>query len=123
MAVFQVNLGYVVSTLALFLQLFRKRTFGAEQDFLWAVCPSSYPTNSVEALKETQSTEPNQYHGLILSSTGLLTERVLLPVCQLFTANTKSAFQLQYRLMTNVSLKRVSVIVVVLCGDLMRLTD
>jgi len=29
-------------------------------------CPSGYQTKSVEALKETQSTDPNQWHAFIL---------------------------------------------------------
>jgi len=29
---------------------------------LWARCPSHHPMNSVEALKEAQSTDPNQWH-------------------------------------------------------------
>ena len=31
-------------------------------------CPSCHPTSSVKALKETQSTDPNQWPGLVLSS-------------------------------------------------------
>jgi len=36
-----------------------------------AGCPSRHPTNSVKALKETQSSDPNQWPGLILG----------LPIC------------------------------------------
>jgi len=41
-----------------------------------ARCPSCHPTNSVNVLKENHSTNPNQWPGLILSSsaTGLPTE-------------------------------------------------
>jgi len=48
--------------------------------FLWARCPSCHPTNSVKALKGTQSTDHNQWSDLILSSstTGLLMEGTLL---------------------------------------------
>jgi len=35
--------------------------------FLWAWCPSCHPTISVKALKETQSTNCNQWPGFILS--------------------------------------------------------
>jgi len=47
------------------------------QMFLWAACPSCHPTNSVKAPKETQSTVPNQWSGLIFSSstTQLVTDR------------------------------------------------
>jgi len=41
------------------------------EEKLWgfvAGCPSRHPTNSVKALKETQSTNPNQWPGIILSS-------------------------------------------------------
>jgi len=52
--------------------------------FLRVRCPSCHPTNSVKALKETQSSDPNQRLGVILSSTstGLLRERVLAPLWQ-----------------------------------------
>ena len=45
-----------------------------ESILLWAGCPSGHPTISVKALKGTQSTNPNQWSDLILSSstTGLL---------------------------------------------------
>jgi len=36
--------------------------------FLWAWYPSCHPTNSVRAPKATQSTDPNWWPGLILSS-------------------------------------------------------
>jgi len=56
--------------------------------FYWPECPSCHLTNSVKALKETQSIDPNQCPDLILSSstTGLLTEGA--PVRQLFDAST-----------------------------------
>jgi len=43
-------------------------------DILWTRCPSCHPTNRVNAPKETQSTDPSQWLGLILSSSiiGLL---------------------------------------------------
>jgi len=58
---------------------------------LWARCPSRHPTNSVKAPKETQSTDTNQWPGLILSSsaTRLLTERVFLPSCRLSDDSTR----------------------------------
>jgi len=47
-----------------------------EWGFLHARCPSCHPTRSVRALKGTQNTNPNQWPGLILTSstTGLLTD-------------------------------------------------
>jgi len=54
----------------------------AGTDFLQAGCPSCHPTISVKALKETQSTNPNQCPDLILSSStnGLLMEGELIPL-------------------------------------------
>ena len=44
-----------------FLHMFQKRTFrGRCHRFSRPRCPSCHPTNSVKALKETQSTDPNQ---------------------------------------------------------------
>jgi len=54
--------------------------------FLLAVCPSDdHPTNSVKALKETQSSDSSQWSGLILSSstTGLPAEEALCPLWQI----------------------------------------
>jgi len=52
--------------------------------FLWVGYPSCHPTNSVKTLKGTQSTDPNHWPGLILSSstTRLLTEATLIPLHQ-----------------------------------------
>jgi len=61
----------------------------------WAVLragfPSSHRTTSIKALKVTQSTNSNQWPGLILSSstTGLLMEEALLPLYRLSNASTK----------------------------------
>jgi len=72
-----------------------KRTSGErgleEWAVLWAACPSSHQTTSIKALKETQSTNPNQWPGLILSSstTGLLMEEGLLPLYRLSNDSTK----------------------------------
>jgi len=57
----------------------------------WAGCPSFHPTISVKALKRTQSTNPSQWPGLIISSftTGLLMEGALLPLCPLCDASTR----------------------------------
>jgi len=45
-----------------------------------AGCPSCHPTNSVKALKKTQSTDPDQWPGVILSSSnaGLPRDEALL---------------------------------------------
>ena len=61
-----------------------------ETGFLWAGCPSCYPTTSVKALNGTQSTNHNQWPGLILSllTTRLLKKGVLFPLCQLFSIIT-----------------------------------
>ena len=58
-----------------------------------------HPTSSVKALKETQSTGPNQWPGLILSSstTVLLTAGALLSLCPLSYGCTKLRTML-YRL-------------------------
>ena len=68
--------------------LFQERTSGDKcNSFLWAGCSSGHSTISVKALKETQSTNPNQWPGLILSSstTVLCVERTSLLLCQLST--------------------------------------
>jgi len=46
--------------------------------------------NSVQALKETQSADHNQWPGRVLSSStnGHLTEGSLHPLCRLFNAGT-----------------------------------
>ena len=57
------------------VRLFWKRTTGlVEWVLLRDGCPSCHPAVSVKALKGTQDTDPNQWPGLILSSstTGLL---------------------------------------------------
>jgi len=52
-----------------FLHLFQKRNVGDKwQRFSWKRCPSCDSTNNVKAQKEIQSTDPNQWPGLILSS-------------------------------------------------------
>jgi len=59
MVIFQVNLGQPVkfsSSTCSGKEALEKRGRG----FLWARCPSCHPTNSVKALKETQSTDHNQ---------------------------------------------------------------
>ena len=50
-------------------------------------------TNSVKALEETQSTDPNQWPGFNLSSstTGLLTDWALLSLCQLADASSRGS--------------------------------
>jgi len=58
------------------------------EQVLWVRCPSSHPTNSVRALKETQTIDPNQEKlptGLNLSSTTirLLREGAMVPLYQL----------------------------------------
>jgi len=70
--------------------------------FLHARCPSCHPTNSVKALQETQSTDPNQWPGLILSSstTGLLTE-LCCSFCPLSNASTSSYTHTYKRTNTN----------------------
>ena len=61
-----------------------------ESMFLRARCPSYHPTISVKSSKETQTTDPNQWPGLILSSSATrhLTDGAPLPLCQLFNAST-----------------------------------
>jgi len=51
-----------------------------ERGILLVQCPSRHPTISVDALNGTQSINPYQWPGLILSSstTGLLIEGVLV---------------------------------------------
>jgi len=52
--------------------------------FLSAACPSCHPTNSVKALKKTQSTDPSQWPGLILSSsTTGFPIAPFMPACQI----------------------------------------
>jgi len=62
----------------------------AEWDFSEDGYPTCHPIISVKVLKETQSTNPNQWPGLILSlfTTRLLTEGALLPKGWLFDART-----------------------------------
>jgi len=62
-----------------------------DKAFLRDRCPSHHPDNSVKALKETQSTGPNQLPGLALTSpiTGVLRQSV--PSSQLSNANTSIA--------------------------------
>jgi len=52
---------------------------------IWTGCPSCHPNNSVEAQKETQTTDHNQWPGPVLfsSTTGLLTEEALFSLCWL----------------------------------------
>jgi len=59
-------------------------------DFIQARCPSCHPSSRVKALKETQSTEPNQWHSFILSlfTAWLLAEGALPTLCQLSTTST-----------------------------------
>ena len=45
------------------------------EQFLQTACPSCQPTISVKALKEIQSTDPNQWPGLVLS---VSTNRLLI---------------------------------------------
>ena len=61
-----------------------------EQGFLQAGCPSCHPTISVKALKGKKSTDPNQWPGLILSSstTGLLMKQLLLSLHWLSDTST-----------------------------------
>ena len=47
---------------------------------LWARCPSCHPTVSVKALQGTQNTNPNQWPGLILSSSTTRFLTALLPL-------------------------------------------
>ena len=67
----------------------RRKPLGTAEWYLWAGCPSCHLSISVKALKRTQSTNPNQWPRLILSSStaGLLTEEALLPLCRLSNAN------------------------------------
>jgi len=62
----------------------------SETGLLQAGCPSRHPTISVKAVKGTQSSNPNQWPGLILSSstTELLMEGALLPLCRVSDAST-----------------------------------
>jgi len=66
----------------------------SDKAVLQAECPSRRPTISVEALKETQSTDPNHWPGLIFSSsaTGLSMEEVLLLLCPLSNSTTPQPF-------------------------------
>jgi len=62
------------------LRILEENLWGlVELEFLWAKCPSCQQTISVKALKAMQSSNPNQWPGLILSSVtvGLLMEGVL----------------------------------------------
>ena len=67
MAVLQVNLGYGLFSIRFFLHVFWRRTSGkSSTGFLWVGGSSCHPTNSIKALKETQSTDTNQWPDLIL---------------------------------------------------------
>jgi len=62
----------------------QKTTIGSKQHrFLQAGCPFCHPTDSVEALKETQDTDLNQWPDLILflSVAGPLREAALVLLC------------------------------------------
>ena len=93
-AYFTCDYGLASSSLVYFLYLLWNRNSGINAiDFLWDKQPSCHPTNSVRALKEIQSTDPNQgtsLTGLIISSstTRLLRKDALLPLHQLSDAST-----------------------------------
>ena len=90
------NLGQLVTPRASSTTSYGIKPLGISgMSFLWAGCPSCNPTISVKALKGTQCTNPNQWPGLILSSsiTGLLREGVLLPSCQFSEASIFPAAQ------------------------------
>jgi len=59
-------------------------------DFIQARCPSCHPSSRVKALKETQSTDPNQWHSFILSlfTAWLVTEGALPTLYQLSITST-----------------------------------
>jgi len=70
---FQVNLGQLAPTIgSLCSTCSGTETPGISVDcrFLRVECPSCYPTTSAKALKEIQSTNPNEWPGLILSPNG-----------------------------------------------------
>jgi len=52
----------------LFFPLLPEENLQSVTGFLWARCPSSHWTNSVKALKETQSTDPSQVKSSLASS-------------------------------------------------------
>ena len=54
--------------ISFFIQLFWNRIFDDKHVFLWAGCLPYHPNNNIKALNGTQSTNPNQWPGLILSS-------------------------------------------------------
>jgi len=75
---------FQVSLSVYFLHLFQKRSFGIS--FSRTRCPSCHLTNSVESLKETQSTGHNQWPGTILSAS---TTVLLGPFIRHFDASTE----------------------------------
>jgi len=81
-----------------FLQLFRKtalwNTSKLHSLYEPAGCPLCHPTNSVKTLKETQSNDPNQWPGYVVSSStaGLLTEGLLLPLRRVSVVSTVALY-------------------------------
>jgi len=65
-----------------------------ERGFVWAGYPSILSHNH-QFKKGTQSTNPNQWPDLIISSstTGLLMEEALHPLCRFYDASTNSGEQ------------------------------
>jgi len=91
---FQVNLGHPVPPWILLFHLFWKEDMWISgMWFLQGTCPSCHPTMSVKALKGTQSTNPNQWPGLILSSftAGVPIEGALL-LCRLNNTSLSPVF-------------------------------
>jgi len=101
----KVNLGQLVPLRSSFSNSYRKNIQGlVEQGFLQAGWQSCHPSISVKAPKATQSTNSNQWLGLILSSytTGLLAEEALVPLHQLSAASkTKTGAQSKFQTQLN----------------------
>jgi len=91
-AILQTNLGWSVPTWFSSSTSSRKEPLRISGTGL-----SCHPTNSVKALKETQSSDLNQWSGLVLSSstTRLLKEEVLLPLRRLSDASTLQTHQIR----------------------------
>ena len=83
-----------------FSSVFFHHFFWKKNSFLHATYPSCHPTNSVKTLKVTQSTKPNQWPDLVLSSsiTGLLKEEALLLFCWLSFGTTSLSLSLLHGL-------------------------
>jgi len=83
---YQVNLGWLAASLALFPSMFLESRELEQVEVTWLSC---HPANNVKSTNEDQALSQTRENHPLASSTRLVTEGAMFPLCQLSDANTQ----------------------------------